>query len=195
MNGKMLIAASCLGLIACSICPGAALGQEETLDVRIGVLSPIQRPEIRFIEARELAFVEALSSNTPVVAAIFADPPATTQLAQGLIQDLQGIGVGENSQMAATLCAIEATEVPTRQQNLDQVYFHLEKVEGLLAEHVDVGRDISTTIRRTYASDPNAMYQSLHTSMETTRCVPDRVNALIDASEQARLAVVSQARQ
>lgn len=194
MKGKSLIAGSVLGLIALSTCSSVVLAQEESLDIRIGTTTPIQNPEIRFVEARELAFKEAMSRNTPAVAAIFVDSPETTQVAQGLSQDLQMIGVGKNSQVAVALCAIEGLEVSTRQQNLDQVYFHLDKVEGLLAEYVFLGDEVSGAIRSTYASDPDAMYQNMHTSMETTNCVPDSVNALIDESEQARLAIVTQAR-
>lgn len=188
MNVKHLIAGSMLGFFA-------VVGGAIAAPLEAGVSSGgIQNPSIRFIEAREQNFQEAVRLNNAPVAAMFRDSQRTTNMATGLSDDLQGIGVGHNSQMARTLCAISSIEVSTRQENLDDVYFHLSKVQGLLAEHDANAGAISSEVSSTYNSDHNAVYQAMHASMETTNCVPASVNATIDQSEAARLAIVQTAR-
>lgn len=192
MKLKGLLLSSATGLVSLFACAGVTLA--EPLEAGVSTTSPMQNPSIRFIEAREMEFAEVKDRNHEPVAAIFNDSGTTTSNARSFSDRLQGIGVGANSQVAQTLCAIQAAEVPTRQHNLDSVYYHLDKVQGLLAEHGGRGPEVSSAIQATYAADPNAMYQGMHVSMETTRCVPESVNATIDEADQTRLAIVQTAR-
>lgn len=196
MNLKHVLAGSATGLLALACFAGGAMAQTEPLEARVGTSSSIQNPSIRFIEARELSFREAISRNNAPVGTIFNDSNATTNSARGYADSLQSMGVGQNSEVATVLCAIEALEVSSRQETLDDVYFHLSKVYGLLYGNSDMGSEnILTATTTTYDSDRAAMYQSMHAAMETTNCVQDTVNAAIDEAEQTRLAIVWESRQ
>ena len=172
-----------------------AVAQEEPLEVQLGSGSTISNPRIRFVEAREEAFKNAANRNNAPVATIYSDSNTTTGNALSYSNRLHGIGVGANSQVARALCAIESTEVDTRQTDLDMVEFHLEKVAGLLAEVDPNGAAVDAAVRDTSHQDRNAMYQSMQASMETTNCVPDSVNAAIDESEATRLGIAWTARE
>ena len=182
-------------LAAVAFTATGAVAQEVPLEVQLGSTSTISNPSIRFVEAREGAFKNAVNRNNAPVATIYSDSNTTTGNALSYSNRLHGIGVGANSQVARALCAIESNEVATRQTDLNMVRFHLEKVAGLLAEVDSNGAAVDAAVNDLSHQDSHALYQSMQASMETTNCVPDSVNATIDDSEATRLAIAWTARE
>ena len=182
------------GLLAMLVSTTAVTAQQMPLEVELGS-SAISSPSIRFIEAREGAFKNAVNRNNEPVATIYRDSNSTTGNALDFSDRLHGIGVGANSQVARALCAIESTEVGSRQTDLEMVHFHLDRVAGLLAEVDPNGAAVDAVVSETWNRDQGAMYQSMQASMETTNCVPTTVNAAIDESEEERLAIAWTARE
>ncbi|WP_017327583.1 hypothetical protein [Synechococcus sp. PCC 7336] len=195
MKVRKILLGSAVGCLTLAMSTAGALAQATPLEVQLESTGSISSPSIRFVEARENAFKDAIRRNNVPVATIFDDSNATTRQAMGFSNRLHSVGIGANSQVARALCAIERTEVPTRQEDLKMVHFHLDKVAGLLAEMDGNGQAVSDAVRDTWSRDRDAMYQGMHASMETTNCVPTTVNAAIDESEAARLAIAYTARE
>ncbi len=182
------------GMLAVLVSATAVTAQQMPLEVEVGSTA-VSSPSIRFIEAREGAFKNAVNRNNDPVATIYRDSNSTTGNALSFSDRLHTIGVGANSQVARALCAIESTEVDSRQTDLEMVQFHLDRVAGLLAEMDPNGAAVDAAVSDTWDRDRSAMYQSMQASMETTNCVPTTVNTAIDESEAARLAIAWTARE
>ncbi len=111
-NLLLLPAISLIGLTA-GITPAEA---QETFEIEIRSVTPI-----RSVEVRESAFKQTLNDNIATVGTVFEDSPRTIALSQELSNQLHAIGVGENSQVAKTLCAIETLEVPSRRETFKKI--------------------------------------------------------------------------
>jgi hypothetical protein len=171
----------------------AGADAQETLEVEI-----TRSTGMSMVEAEEQDFKNSLETKIPLVATLFADPPATVEASRTLVRELDNIGIGQNSQVVNAICTIERVEIPARRETLNDVNFHLEKVEGLLSEYPSEShrtRQVGAAINESYSRDPNAIYLYMHAGMEVQDCVPAELLATIQEAEQARLEIVQTIRE
>lgn len=148
------------------------------------------------IRNEEIAFKRQVDVTIPAVAEIFADPEGTILTAQSLTNELDGIGVGKNSQIAAALCTIETLEVASRLDTLNFVNFHLNKVGQLLTLYADQrGPEIMAALDAATQTDPDAVYLYIHSVMQASGCVPDDFITVVVEAEETRVETVETIRE
>lgn len=174
---KRAITALTIGILGMGLGTGAALSQEQEetrLDVGIEAIG-----DIRSVEARENTYKQELDQAIEQVGFTFNAAPGVILQSQALSDGLHQIGVGENSQVAATLCAIGELEVPSRYETFRQAYFHLNTVEELLAESTGqpAAAAIDAELMDSFTTEPVATYLYIHASLVENNCNPPLVVA------------------
>lgn len=153
-----------LGLTAVSA--GAATAQVvPELDVTIVAPGTIQTEAVE-----EELYKETLESNIGEVGEFFDAQPLTIAQSQQLVDRLHAIGIGENTQVGQTLCAIETAEIPARKETSEDVHFHLDTVEELLAENYAPAVAIDDAIDDIHTLNPAAVDLYMQTSLLQQGC-------------------------
>ncbi len=148
------------------------------------------------VRLEERSFKRDVDEAILPVAEIFADPPTTVEGAQLLSDQLDGIGVGKNSQIAEILCTIETLEVAPRQETLTFINYHLNKVGQLLTLFSDLqGPEIVTVLDEAATADPDAVFLYIHAAMQARDCVPEDFIAIVVEAEQTRVETVNTIRE
>ncbi|NJK64260.1 MAG: hypothetical protein HC921_17615 [Synechococcaceae cyanobacterium SM2_3_1] len=143
----------------------------------------------------EVLFKRDVDQAIPQVAEIFADSDATLEEAIELSTQLDRIGIGQNSPVSITLCAIGNIEVVTRRENLEAIKFHIDKVQSLLSTtQVAKGSQIGAALNQTFDSNPDAVYLYMHSAMAVRGCVPAEFLRVVQEAEEVRLETVDRIR-
>lgn len=148
------------------------------------------------VRIEERSFKRSLDEVIPPVAEIFADSAETVEQALLLSDQLDGIGVGKNSQIATVLCTIETLEVSPRQETLNFINYHLTKVSQLLTLFQDLqAPQIVTALEESASADPDAVYLYIHAAMQARGCVPEDFITVVVEAEETRVETVDTIRE
>ncbi len=176
-----------LVLLAISSMQGLA---QETLETGIRTT-----PGAATSRSSEVSFKGDVEEAIPQVAEIFGDSEATIEQALELSTQLDQIGIGQNSPVSITLCAIGNIEVVTRRENLEAIKFHINKVQSLLSTtQVAKGSQIGAVLNQTFDSNPDAVYLYMHSAMAVRGCVPAEFLRVVQEAEEVRLESVDRIR-
>jgi hypothetical protein len=172
-NSLLTTIISLMGLTAVSAGTAAAQSVPE-LNVTIIAPGTIQTEVVE-----EELYRETLESNIGEVGKFFDTQPLTIAQSQQLVDRLHTIGIGENTQVAQTLCAIETLEIHARKPNLEYMHFHLDTVEELLAENYAPAVAVDDAIDDAHAVNPEAVNLYMQASLLQQGCAtPLRISEL-----------------
>lgn len=179
MTIKTALAALTMGVVGLWGGSEAVLAQTQEQDQEFVLEAALESPgDIRFIENREDRYQQDLDTAIEQVGFSLGLSPEVVDRSQALSETLDEIGVGENSQVATTLCTIGEEEVPSRRETFRQAYFHLNTVEELLAELIgQPATAIDTALMSNFSTDQTATYLYIHATLVENECVPPLVVA------------------